>query len=232
MTNKFKVLIVSKDQSFRLDNNNVEDVAITRIDNNSVPLTTVYNNFLKDIRTNDEKPEFVIFMHADVNVDLKHLIKHIEACKDKYDVMGLCGTSIFNVSQSPLNWWTGSNPTPQAKWGCVTHGELGDKKSFFSEDRKETTDAEVACIDGLCIILGPKAIASDMLFDEQFSFDFYDTDISLQTILTYHLVLGVLVEESLHHYSVGKSILTPEFLKHEIDFRRKWNLPIQQNQRS
>lgn len=168
-------------------------------------------------------------MHADVEVDLNKLIAHIEACKDKYDVMGLCGTSVMNVSQSPLNWWTGSNPTPNAKWGCVTHGELGDKKSFFSSHSPDVTDHEAACIDGLCIVFGPKAIESGMTFDEQFTYDFYDTDISFQTVLKYKLKLGVIVEQSLQHYSVGKSILTKDFLTHEIDFRKKWNLEIPPN---
>lgn len=228
MSSDIRLLVVAKDQTFRLNETNTTElgIQITKIGNNTFPLAAVYNNFLKDIRTQENKPDFVVFMHADVDIDLKHFIEHIEACKDKYDVIGLCGTSIFNVSQSPLNWWTGSNPTPYAKWGCVTHGELGGKKSFFSEDRKEQTDAEVACIDGLCIVFGHKAIESDMLFDEQFAFDFYDSDISLQTILKQHLKLGVVVEESLQHYSVGKSILSQDFLKHEVEFRKKWGLPI------
>ena len=54
-------------------------------------------------------------------------------------------------------------------------------------------------------------------------------NISFQAILKYDLKLGVLVEESLQHYSVGKSILTQDFLKHEIDFRKKWNLDIPEN---
>lgn len=36
--------------------------------------------------------------------------------------------------------------------------------------------------------------------------------------------IGVLIEKSLHHYSVGKSILTDKFLQSEIKLRCKWNL--------
>jgi len=139
------------------------------IADNKKPLAEVYNNILEDVRNEgSEKYDFVMFMHADVSLDFKHLIEHLYSCKGRYDVIGLCGTSIMNISQCPLNWWTGSNPTPEAKWGCVTHGELGNQKSYFSKHSPEVKDHEVACIDGLCIIFGDKALSSDMKFDEQF----------------------------------------------------------------
>ncbi len=195
--------------------------------NNKVSLTKLYNQLLSDARQ-DKEVDFVLFMHADVKLDFQHLIDHLLECKDKYDVFGLCGCTKFSVGRSPLNWFTGSQPFPNFRWGCVTHGELGDQKTFFSEDRQGTTDAEVACIDGLCIILGKKAIDSGITFDEMFQFDQYDTDFSTQCLITYKLKLGVLVEQSLQHYSVGKSILTKEFLVHEQDLRKKWNWQITQ----
>ena len=100
-------------------------------------------------------------------------------------------------------------------------------QSFFSKDREAVTDHEVACIDGMCIVFGPKAIAdSELNFDTMFSFDFYDTDISFQCLMQRNLKIGVIVEPSLVHDSVGRSIMTDEFLVHEIDFRKKWKLDI------
>lgn len=229
---KFRFIIVSKDENFKMPREkfNFGNSYVCLVSNNAKSLAKVYNQHLNQVRQDDQcKADFIVFMHADVELDAEKLIAHIEECKNKYDVFGLCGTSVLNISQSPLNWWTGSNLNPEAKWGCVTHGELGNQKSFFSADRANVRDHEVACIDGLCIIFGPKAIASQIIFDEQFMFDFYDTDISFQAILKYDLKLGVLVEESLQHYSVGKSILTQDFLKHEMDFRKKWNLDIPEN---
>ena len=233
---KFKFVVVSKDNDIKIHNAvskamfdiNGHEVDVSEITNNKLSLATVYN-----MKLNEERQfishDFLVFMHADVTFDVKQFLNHVDQCKCKYDVMGLCGTSTMNVSQSPLNWWTGSNPTPTSKWGCVTHGELGDKKSFFNSHSPDTTDHEAACIDGLCIVFGPKAIESGMTFDEQFTYDFYDTDISFQTVLKYKLKLGVIVEQSLQHYSVGKSILTKDFLSHEIDFRKKWSLEIPPN---
>jgi len=86
-------------------------------------------------------------------------------------------------------------------------------------------DHEAACIDGLCIIMLKKAIEeSDILFDRTFSFSHYDTDFSMQCVLQKHLKLGVIVQKDLQHWSVGKSILTPEFMQSEEKFRAKWNM--------
>lgn len=224
---RFKFVVVSKDENFKMpaEKFKFDNSCAYLVPNNTDSLAKIYNHYLNQTRQVKEyNTDFIVFMHADVEIDIGKLTTHIEECKDKYDVMGLCGTSVMNVSQSPLNWWTASNPTPEAKWGCVTHGELGNQKSFFSAHHPEVRDHEAACIDGLCIIFGPKAIASNIKFDEQFLFDEYDTDISLQAVINYKFKLGVLVEESLKHYSVGRSILTDDFLMHEIDLRKKWQL--------
>jgi len=229
---KIKVVIVSKDSSFRMKGEefakyaSLADMNISYVDNNTKSLAEVYNTYLAQDRANYD---FMMFMHADVWFDLGATIPKIITAGDKYDVIGFCGTEVVNVSQSPLNWWTGSNPTPQNKWGSVIHGELGDKQSLFNQHTPDATDHEVACIDGLCIIFNKKALESGIAFDPLFTFDFYDTDISFQAMINYRLKLGVIIERSLHHFSVGKSILNKDFLMHEIDFRSKWKLEVPPN---
>lgn len=227
-----KFIIVSKDESFKMDDSrfNVDGImhkiSVEYVKNNIKPLSKVYNRKLVKTRSAGGC-DALVFMHGDVSFNLSNFINHLEQLHAKYDLIGLCGTSIFNVSQSPLNWWTGSNPTPNAKWGCVTHGELSDQTSYFSQHSPMTMDAEVACIDGLCIIFTKKALETDMMFDESLgSFDFYDSDISMQALVKYKLKIGVMVQKDLCHYSVGRSILTPEFLDSEELFRKKWNLPF------
>lgn len=228
---KFKFVVVSKDNTFKMPSEefakhaSLGQIDISYVDNNTKPLAEVYNDYLSMRKSYD----YMVFMHADVSFDIPTVIKRIEECGQKYDVMGFCGTTTVNVSQSPLNWWTSSNPTPLCKWGCVTHGELGDNKSFFSAHSPDVKDHEVACIDGLCIIFGSKALDSDLKFDPRFDFDFYDTDISFQALMNYKLKLGVIIEDSLKHYSVGRGILSSAFLLKEIDFRNKWKLEIPAN---
>lgn len=224
---KFMIVQVSKDEDFKMK---IEDLSfvnttVIQVPNNKEPLANVYNEHLKIART-EKDVDFVLFMHADVSVDITHLLKHIEECKDKYDVFGLCGCSKISTSQQPLNWFCGSRPFPEFRWGCVTHGELGNQTSFFSQHHPNEFDHEVACIDGLCIIFGPKALQSNIIFDTNFKFHHYDTDISFECILHKNLKLGVLVEKSLQHYSVGKGILEQSFLEEEIFFRKKWKIEL------
>lgn len=227
-----KFAVVSKDTSFKMLKdkfdlaNGLASIDVEYISNNNEGLPKVYNRILAEERKS-KKNDYVVFMHADVSFNAKSFIEHLVEVGNKYDIIGLCGTSTFNVSQSPLNWWTGSNPTPYEKWGCVTHGELGDQTSYFSEHSPNVMDAEVACIDGLCIIFTRRALDSSIAFDESLGdFDFYDSDISCQAVMKYGLKLGVMVQKDLCHYSVGRSILTPSFLDNEVKFRAKWNFPI------
>lgn len=225
---KFKFVVVAKDDNFKMpiEKFGQHGIDVYQVPNNKESLSKVYNSYLKQFRIEQEKTDFIVFMHADVEIDIDKLTAHVEECKYKYDVIGLCGCSKINVSQQPLNWFCGSKQFPEFRWGCVTHGELGNKQSFFNMHSPNITDHEVACIDGLCIIFGPNAIKSDIIFDTNFKFHHYDTDISFECILNKHLKLGVIVEKSLQHYSVGKGILDKSFLDEEVFFRKKWKIEI------
>ena len=243
---KIFILMVSKDSNFAIDEFTIQDfyakwpeyvgnVDIQKISNNMMPLPELYNNVLLDMKyktfANKEEYDFVVFMHADVSLSLVDLIMDIERCKDKYDVMGLCGCAKISVNESPLNWFTGSRQYPESRWGCVTHGETGNQMSYFSMHSPDVKDHSVACIDGLCIIISKKAAEDGLRFDTKMHFNCYDTQISLEAVLVKKLRLGVLVEKSLYHYSVGKSILTDDFLYDELVLRERYNLGIPKGSR-
>ena len=226
---KHRFIFVSKNSEFKVGREETNKLKIEQptfrfdyIADNRSALADVYNNILNE----DDDSDFIYLMHADISLNFIELAEHVESLNGKYDVMGLCGCAKINVSQSPLNWFCGSRPFPADRWGCVTHGEIGNQTSFFSQHSPDVTDHEVACIDGLCIIFTRKAISSGLRFDNKLGqFDFYDTDISMQAVIKYGLKLGVVVRKELVHYSIGKSILTQDFLKNEIKFRNKWNFP-------
>ena len=218
---KYKFVVVAKDEDFKLKQDDfaaIECCEVKFIANNKLGLGEVFNKELNGA-------DYVVCMHADVKLDIKGLIDHIESVAGKYDVLGLCGCDKMSVGQRPLNWFTGSNPFPKNRWGCVTHGEVGNQTSFFSAEKPQT-DHEVACIDGLCIIFTKKAIDAGLKFDEQFKFSHYDTDISFQCVFDKKLKLGTIVRKDLQHHSIGKSILTPEFLIAEAKFREKWKTQL------
>lgn len=232
---KWKFVIVSKDDSFKMEPKVFTEAAefgeldVSYVDNNKKPLAEVYNEYLKYEREMNSH-DFIVFMHGDVAFGLEGFIKQIDKVSSKYDLIGLCGTSKMNVSQSPLNWFTSSRMTPEHQWGCVMHGELGNQETWFSGHSPNVGDHEVACIDGLCIVFTRKAIEDkDFNFDPSVGdFDFYDSDISYQAMMK-GLRIGVVVRKDLFHYSLGRSILKPEFLLNELKFRNKWKLKIPEN---
>lgn len=224
-----RFVFVSKNDEFKFGRDKSDafqvehpTVRFDYVQNNAQPLADVYNLMLDENCSGDF--DYVYFMHADVSLDFLGLIRHVESVAGKYDLIGLCGCAKFCVSQSPLNWFCGSNPFPQFRWGCVTHGELGNQTSFFSQHSPDVTDHEVACIDGLCIIFSKNAVKAGLRFDNSLgSFDFYDSDISMQAVLRYGFKIGVVVRKDLQHYSIGRSILTKDFLQNEAKFRKKWD---------
>ena len=226
---RFKFAFVSKDSEFKMPREKMDKldrVHTMYFQDNSEPLSKIYNSVLNE----DKDSDFVLLAHADVSFDPVGVMDQLERLNGKYDLVGLCGCAKISVGQSPLNWFCGSIPYPNDRWGCVTHGELGGQVSFFSQHHPDVLDHEVACIDGLCIIFSRKAIDSGLRFDEALSpFDFYDTDISMQAVLKYKMKVGVIVRKELQHWSVGKSILTPGFLKNEETFRAKWGFQRRQS---
>lgn len=231
---KWKFVIVSKDGEFKLPPEKFTEAAslaemnVSYVDHNTKPLAEVYNEYLgleRSVESSDL--DYMVFMHSDVALDLGGFIKHVERVSEKYDILGLCGTAVMNVMQSPLNWFTSSRLNPDKRWGCVVHGELGNQMTWFSQHSPDVGDHEVACIDGLCIIFTKKTVLDrSVRFDPSVGeFDFYDTDLSMQAMMS-GLKLGVIVRKDLMHFSVGKSILTPHFLENELKFRKKWNLPL------
>lgn len=229
MQSKFKFIIVSKNNDSCIKEADFDCILNADYEivlNNTVSLPALYN---KKIDQNADY-DFIVMMHGDVQLDIKDLMQHVEKVKDKYDLIGLCGCSKISVSQSPLNWFCGSRPFPNCRWGCVTHGELGNQTTYFSQHSPQILDHEVSCIDGLCIVFTRKAVVSDLRFDENLApFDMYDTDISFQALIEKKLRIGVVVQKDLKHYSVGRSITTDQFLLDEIKFRDKWHLEYPPN---
>lgn len=231
MGQRFLVAIVSKDDRFSITPEEHKafldshpDSAVTTIPDNRERITVVGNRLIGDAMKNGF--DYLVMMHADVHVDLCGLSDHISRCDGIYDVMGLCGCEKIVVSESPLNWFCGSRQFPEGRWGCVSHGELGDMVSYFSEDRADVTEHRVACIDGLCIVMSRKSMESGLRFDENLRFNCYDTQISFDAVMRHGLRLGCLVEKDLKHYSVGRSILKDDFLVDELVLRRRFGFDV------
>lgn len=234
---KIKFVFIGADENFLMDhrefdntNKDLTDVSIYTeyIKNNKHGLSQVYNRILDESinpNTNVTDFDYVVFSHADVKFDSKSFISHLMEIDGKYDLIGLAGTKKMNTSYSPLNWFTSSHEFPEQRYGHVimtNNGRLED--CFYNQQfNPDVRDTEVACIDGLCMIVSKTLINKGFRFDNDIDdFNFYDTGASLKCILEYNGKVGVMIER-VEHTSVGKSILSRSFIENEKKFRARWN---------
>lgn len=211
----------SKEEIEQLENEDIAKIDISTMPNNTLTLTQFGNKFIQESK---DEYDYLILMHSDVDLSLNEFIKHLIEVKDKYDIVGLAGTKKLFISQSPLTWFTGSHKYPNERYGRITHNHDGMMiESFFNKEKPDVFDTEVITIDGLLMCLNKKTLQNEKArFDEQFTYDFYDLDFCLNAQINTDLKIGVFVQPTIHK-SLGKSVLTEEYLNPERKFRAKWN---------
>lgn len=215
------------EESKKLSDNGIE----ISLDVNSEPRTSLAETYNKTLDAEDAKEfDWIVFLHSDAAMDVGHFTNGLISSIGKYDIVGMAGAKRLNLKTSPLSWFTASRGNESGRVGMVMHmTPVGSRTPvipsvFTPGELKDIKDDYVAAIDGVCIAVGRRAIENkDCRFDERFPFDFYDLDFSL-TANKLGLSLGVVVENSFVHMSVGKGILKPEYNKIENIFREKWGI--------
>lgn len=205
----------------KLNSEDIAEIDIAYAASNKLTLTQFGN---KAIEESKDVYDYLILMHSDVDLSLYDFVKRLLDVKNKYDIVGLAGTKKLFISQSPLTWFTGSNKYQDDRYGRITHNHSGMMlESFFNRKKPDVFDTEVITIDGLLMCLNKKTMQNEKArFDEQFTYDFYDLDFCLNVQANTDLKIGTIVMETIHN-SLGKSVLTEEFLIPERKFRAKWN---------
>ena len=104
----------------------------------------------------------------------------------------------------------------------MTDKNGSEVRCFYNQCNPDVKDTEVACIDGLCIILSKKLIEKGFRFDTGISdFDFYDTGASFKCLFEMKAKVGVMIEP-VFHVSEGRGILNSKFTEDEKKFRERW----------
>ena len=201
-----------------------EDIALVHIlycPDNKLTLTQFGNKAIEECK---DEYDYLILMHSDVDISIYDFVKQLLKNKEKYDIVGLAGTKKLFISQTPLTWFTGSNKYQNERYGRITHNHNGMMlESFFNREKPDVFDTEVITIDGLLMCLNKKTMQNEKArFDEQFTYDFYDLDFCINAQVNTDLKIGVFIMPAIHN-SLGKSVLTEEYLIPERKFRAKWN---------
>lgn len=209
-----------KVESKKLEDENIAKINVSLFPDNKLTLTEFGNKMIEESKN---EYDYLILMHSDVNLSIYDFVKHLILTNGKYNVVGMAGTKKLFVSQTPLTWFTGSHKYPNERYGKIVHNHDGLLlESFFNKDNPEVLDTEVITIDGLLMCLDKKTMLNDKArFDEIFTYDFYDLDFCLNIQFNTDLKIGVFVQQTIHQ-SLGKSVLTEEYLVPERKFREKY----------
>jgi len=183
--------------------------------NNKEKLTKRYNEIIKRLANEDC---ILVLVHDDVLITDKNWIEKLHNGLEKYDVVGLAGTSEASIRQPCL--WHIMGPRDKHT-GTVNHVNFADNSTFTTYFGKP---GRALILDGLFLAFNPKTIASKgIVFDETNPCiaHFYDIDFSL-TCNKHQLKLGTINIQATHS-SPGLRDFTQDWKDGEQWFLNKFN---------
>lgn len=188
--------------------------------NNKEGLSKIYNRAFEKANT-----DYVICLHDDIVIHDIEIFEKIIRYSTQYDVMGLAGSSSFNINIADRKSWMQCSMDKQRHLhGSVTH-DIPGYVGFYNTSTYGYMPAPVCNIDGLFMVM-KKDVYKNVKFDEQFTFDFYDLDYSLAALVA-NFKLGV-IPLPCTHKSGGYGIMEDKYLTAQALFVEKWkNLCVQ-----
>jgi len=154
------------------------DACIYYENTNGMP--QMYNQFIEnEIKYLDSdlySNTYVVFVHDDMYINDAFIHDKLTEGFKTFDILGLAGSNYFSIKREPCCW----HNSPKESWsGSVMHPvKDGDDKNFIV-----TTfgpwPKEVIVLDGLFIAVNLNKLG-DVRFDENFTFDFYDTSFGIR----------------------------------------------------
>lgn len=186
--------------------------------NNTKGLGTVYNQILLENRSNYD---YIVFIHADTLFSNFRAFL-AEVLFSKGDIMGLAGATAFPYyGKSPIAWNTnGGNAQAGEVWHKI-NSEYPIVKNLYANTPKADN---ATTVDGVCLIFSKNALNDlNLVFDERFTFDFYDMDLCFTATKLGKKIS--IIHAPVIHYSTGSGILNDRYKQLEVIFREKWNIP-------
>lgn len=183
--------------------------------NNKEKLTKRYNEIIDRLSNEDC---ILVLVHDDVVITDKNWIEKLHNSLEKYDIVGLAGTSEATIRQPCLWHIMGSR---DKHTGCVNHVNFADNSVYATNFGKH---GRALILDGLFLAFNPKKIAKyGIKFDESNPCiaHFYDIDFSL-TCNKHQLRLGT-ANIQVTHSSPGLREFTQDWKNGEQWFLNKFN---------
>lgn len=179
-------------------------------------LSVVYNRQIQTAKAKD----ILLFVHDDVWLDDPQWIEKLVIAVERYDIVGVAGNT--RISRDQPSWLTKEVSADRFEWdyphlsGSISHGNPNDRKPVFFG----VSPAVCQLLDGVFLAARANVLKkSNVRFDEQFKFHFYDLDFC-RSARHAGLLLGTWPIE-LTHQSEG-SFLSPLWNEGLRLYRKKW----------
>jgi hypothetical protein len=187
---------------------------IEKINNGEKSLSEVYNEILKESKT-----DIVVLCHDDISFDTtswyNKLLKHFE--KSEFGILGMAGTT--SMPKSGM-WWENRKKMV----GIVNHENGGKKWESKYSDSVGNAIIQTVVVDGLFIAIHKKRIKKN--FNEEFKgFHFYDIPFCFENYIE-DVKVGVITNIRLTHKSIGQTNEQWEQNRQLFESKYADNLPV------
>lgn len=194
--------------------NSVSDVhSVAFSENNTDPLSVVYNDAIDDFKNS---VEWIVFVHDDVIIEAPEALeRQLNTLGNNFDVIGCAGTRDFTLKE-PALWHLMSDRTQHR--GAVAH--LHDDGHKFMTSFGVYPD-RVILVDGVFIAAKTK-VFDKVKFDTNnpAGFHFYDLDFSLACHKAgFKIGVG---DINITHASPGLKHITDDWTRGQEWFLKKW----------
>ena len=199
----------------------ISNAEIRLYDENSAGLSEIYNH---EIELCINNPAILVFAHDDVLLCDYFWAERIRDGLEKFDIVGVVG-NIRRVSKQP-SWAFGREVDGQFTWDLPSNlsGACAHGASLPPEGGLYTFGPvwqECKLLDGLLMAVNSKVlINSNIRFDENFKFHFYDLDFCRQAEMK-HLKMGT-IPLSVAHESKG-NFFSLEWANSYQKYLDKWS---------
>lgn len=188
---------------------------------NTRGLSVCYNEAIEKYKNEKYLIDIMLFVHDDVYIQDAYVHKKLIDGFKQFDILGLAGSSDFNINRSPITW----HNSPKNSWsGGVEHPlqpHTSSENNQFYFSSYGPTPKRCVIIDGLFMAFKYDVLLeSNVRFDEDFDFDFYDTSICTRAALA-GLKIGT-TNIFCTHMSHGQGILEPRYKVLEEKFVKKY----------
>lgn len=178
---------------------------------NKQGLPKVYNDFIKSHEWENE--DRIVFLHDDLHIHDTNIIEKLDDAHKKFDIVGLAGSG-GNIKKNDIAMW---HLLCDKRSGTITHT---DGNKYWTNVYGENG---LSCkfLDGLFLSINPsKMIEKDVWFDEDFTFNHYDSSFSVRAVLA-GLTLGT-PDCPIFVIHEGLGEMTEEFYKSNDLFKKKY----------